>query len=106
MGRSRSRRHGHRSSDDIFDVTPDIECMVRMRTVAEAVAEVRNTVTSAHRRGASVVINIITGKGRNSPGRVSRLKPAIRRLLEGELAPFIMEWYRNVDESGFLVRVK
>lgn len=106
MGRRRSRRNARPPSDDIYDVTPDIVCNVRMQTVAEATAHIRNTVTSARRGGKSVVIDVITGKGQNSPGGMSRLKPAIRRLLEGELAPFIKEWCINTDDSGFLVRVK
>lgn len=106
MARRRSRRNGRPRSDDIYDVTPDIVCNVRMQTVAEATAQVRNTVTTASRGGKSVVIDVITGKGQNSPRGMSRLKPAVRRLLEGELAPFIKEWCRNVDDSGFLVRVK
>ena len=105
MGRRRSRRKGRPSSDDIYDVTPDIVCNVRMQTVTEATAQVRNVVATASRR-ANVVIDVITGKGQNSPGGISRLKPAIRRLLEGELAPFIKEWCINTDDSGFLVRVK
>ena len=105
MGRRRSRRNGRPPSDDIYDVTPDIVCNVRMQTVADATAHVRNTVTTASRR-KNVVIDVITGKGQNSPGGISRLKPAVQRLLEGELAPFIKEWCINTDDSGFLVRVK
>jgi len=105
MARRRSRRNTRPRSDDIYDVTPDIVCNVRMQTVAEATAHVRNTVTTAS-RSKNAVINIVTGKGQNSPGGMSRLKPAIHRLLEGELAPFIKEWCINTDDSGFLVRVK
>ena len=73
--------------------------------MTEATANARNTVMTASRtRGA--VIDVITGKGQNSPGGQSRLKPAIRRLLEGELAPLIKEWCINTDDSGFLVRMK
>ncbi len=105
MGRRRSRRKGRPSSDDIYDVTPDSVCNVRMQTVAEATAHVRNAVMTASRRKGAV-IDVITGKGQNSPGGKSRLKPPIQRLLEGELAPLIREWCINTDDSGFLVRVK
>ena len=105
MGRRRSRRNVRSRSDDIYDVKPDIVCNVRMQTVAEATAHVRNAVTTASRT-KGVVIDVITGKGQNSPGGKSRLKPPIRRLLEGELAPLIKEWCINTDDSGFLVRMK
>ena len=105
MGRRRPSRKGRPSSDDIYDVTPDSVCNVRMQTVADATSHVRNAVMTASRT-KGVVIDVITGKGQNSPGGISRLKPAVRRLLEGELAPLIKEWCINTDDSGFLVRLK
>ena len=104
MGRRRSRRNSRSHSVDIYDVKPEV-CNVRMQTVADATSHVRNAVMTASRT-KGVVIDVITGKGQNSPGGISRLKPAVRRLLEGELAPLIKEWCINTDDSGFLVRLK
>ena len=105
MARRRKPKRPPIHSGDIYDATATVVCNVRMQTVAEATAQVRNAVTTAS-RSKDTVINIITGKGQSSPGGISRLKPAVRRLLEGELAPFIKEWCINTDDSGFLVRVK
>jgi len=51
------------------------------------------------------VVRIITGKGRNSPGR-ARLPSTVRRLLNGELKPYCAEWDVDVDEGAVLVRLR
>jgi len=62
-------------------------------------------VESAARRGPGAVVHIITGKGKGSAGRPV-LCGAVAALLRGELAPRVADWSRDVDEGGFLVRVR
>lgn len=65
----------------------------------------RNFVATAARRTPGAVVHIITGKGKGSPGRPV-LRGAVAALLRGDLAPRIADWSRDVDEGGFLVRVR
>ena len=62
-------------------------------------------VASAHRKQRGELIHIITGKGRHSPdGAV--LKGAVKTLLKGDLAPMIKAFGPDLDEGGYLVRVR
>jgi DNA-nicking Smr family endonuclease len=55
------------------------------------------------RRGE--VAHIITGKGRNSTaGPV--LRPLVGRMLAGDFAPLVAEYSKDLDEAGYLVRLR
>jgi DNA-nicking Smr family endonuclease len=74
-------------------------------TAAEARRLVRSFVESAARRAPGAVVHVITGRGKGSPGRPV-VRGAVAELLRGELAPRVADWSRDVDEGGFLVRVR
>lgn len=75
------------------------------RTAEEARELVRSFVETAARRAPGAVVHVITGKGRGSRERPV-LRGAVAALLRGALAPRIADWSRDVDEGGFLVRVR
>ncbi len=66
---------------------------------------VRRFIETMARRAPGAVVHVITGKGKGSAGRPV-LRGAVAALLRGELAPRIADWSRDVDEGGFLVRVR
>ena len=51
------------------------------------------------------VVHIVTGRGRGSGGRPV-LKPLVGRLLAGELAPFVSEYSKDLNDGGYLVRLR
>ena len=51
------------------------------------------------------VIHLITGRGLGSRGR-ARLPGAVRKALTSEIERFVAEFDKDLDESGFLVRLK
>jgi DNA-nicking Smr family endonuclease len=51
------------------------------------------------------VVHIVTGRGRGSAGRPV-LKPLVGRLLAGELAPFVGEYSKDLNDGGYLVRLR
>ncbi len=71
----------------------------------EARLRVIAVVTAAHRKQRGELVHIITGKGRHSPdGAV--LKGAVKTVLKGDLAPMIKAFGPDLDEGGYLVRVR
>ena len=75
------------------------------RTASEAREMVRSFLALSARRWPGSVVHIITGKGRGSVGRPV-LRGAVAGMLRGELAPRIADWERDIDEGGFLVRLR
>jgi hypothetical protein len=51
------------------------------------------------------VVHIVTGRGLGSRG-APVLPGAVRKVLAGETARFVQEFDRDLDEAGFLVRLK
>ena len=51
------------------------------------------------------VVHIVTGRGRGSAGRPV-LKPLVGRLLAGELAPFVGEYSKDLNDGVYLVRLR
>jgi len=71
----------------------------------EARAYVLNVVASVHRKTPGALVHIITGKGRGSAaGPV--LKGAIRTLLKSGQVPNVETWATDLDDGGYLVRMK
>ncbi len=71
----------------------------------EARLRVIAVVTSAHRKQRGELIHIITGKGRHSSdGAV--LKGAVKTVLKGEAAAMIKAFGPDLDEGGYLVRIR
>jgi hypothetical protein len=113
--RARQRAHGRAGQagrsprfdpgDPLFDAPVHAALDVHGCTAEEARGLVRSFVETAARRAPGAVLHVITGKGRGSPGRPV-LRGAVATLLRGELAPRVTDWSRDVDEGGFLVRLR
>ncbi len=73
-------------------------------TADEARARVQSFLKGARQRRPGELVHIITGKGRNSPGRPV-LKPAVRTLLRASSAQ-VAAFDLDDDEGGFLVRLR
>lgn len=74
-------------------------------TAADARRLVGELLASVARRHPGAVVHVITGKGKRSAGRPV-LSGAVAALLKEGLAPRVADWCRDVDEGGFLVRVR
>jgi len=61
------------SSDDVLGARVVTELDLHGRTQAEAERDVRSFIATAARAHSGSVVRIITGKGRNSPGRLQAL---------------------------------
>jgi DNA-nicking Smr family endonuclease len=72
---------------------------------SEAESQVRNFVVSSSRRHPGKIVHVITGKGRRSlKGPV--LKPLVKRLLQTELSSFVADFAMDLDEAGYLIRLR
>jgi DNA-nicking Smr family endonuclease len=109
--RARQRAHGRAGhprfdpGDPLFDAPVHAALDLHGSTAEEARGLVRSFVETAGRRAPGAVVHIITGKGRGSPGRPV-LRGAVSGLLRGELASRVADWTPDVDEGGFLVRLR
>ncbi len=74
-------------------------------TADEARRLVTGIVGATARANPGAVVHVITGKGRGSAGGPV-LRGTVAALLKGELAPRVADWSRDVDDGGFLVRVR
>jgi DNA-nicking Smr family endonuclease len=106
-----ARRHGGKKrhpvrSTNPYDIRWDFQCDLHGHTVASALQKVENDLKTYRRRKAGAVVHVITGKGDNSPGAVSILKPPVKRALSETLAPMIADFWIDEDDGGFMVRVK
>lgn len=72
---------------------------------ATATVMVRGFVAASKRKYPGKIVRIMTGKGRQSlNGPV--LKPLVKRLLHTELQRFVAESTLDLDEAGYLIRLK
>jgi DNA-nicking Smr family endonuclease len=91
--------------DPLLDARVHAALDLHGRTAEEARALVRSFVGAAGRRTPGAVVHLITGKGRGSVGHPV-LRGVVAALLRGELAPKVADWTRDVDDGGFLVRLR
>lgn len=91
--------------DPLLDARVHAALDLHGRTAEEARELVRGFLTALARRAPGAVVHIVTGKGRGSAGRPV-LRGVVAALLKGELAPRVADWSRDVDDGGFLVRVR
>ena len=91
--------------DPLLDARAHAALDLHGRTAEEARGLVRTFLATLGRRAPGAVVHIVTGKGRGSAGRPV-LRGAVAALLKGELAPRVADWCRDVDEGGFLVRLR
>jgi DNA-nicking Smr family endonuclease len=90
---------------DLLDATPVATLDLHGDTALEAQRRVRDFVTTHSRISRGKVIHIITGRGLGSRGRAV-LPGAVRTALSSEIKRFVEEFDQDLDEAGFLVRMK
>jgi hypothetical protein len=90
---------------DLLDATPAATLDLHGYTGLEAERRVRDFVATHARISRGQVIHIITGKGRGSRGKAV-LPGVVGRALTSDIQRFIDEFDLDLDESGFLVRLK
>ena len=109
MGRGRKRGKGKHPEfgffGDLLDATPVATLDLHGDTALEAQRRVRDFVLTQSRIAKGKVLHIITGRGLGSRGRPV-LPGAVRKTLTGEVSQFVQEFDGDLDESGFLVRLK
>ena len=109
MGRRRKgggRRHPELGAfGDLLDATPVATLDLHGDTALEAERRVRDFILTQSRIARGQVVHIISGRGLGSAGRPV-LPGVARKVLAGEMAPFIQEFDRDLDEAGFLVRLR
>jgi len=93
------------SHDPLLDATPAATLDLHGDTAQEAERRVRDFIRTHARVSPGKVIHVITGKGRGSSGRPV-LPGVVRRVLGGDVARFVADFDRDLDEAGFLVRLK
>ena len=72
---------------------------------SEAEPRVHSFLMSSSRNHSGKIVHVITGKGRRSlKGPV--LKPLVKRLLQTDLSRFVADFALDLDEAGYLIRLK
>ena len=87
------------------DAVPAATLDLHGDTALEAERRVRDFIRTHARISSGRVIHVITGKGRGSAGRPV-LPGVVRRVLGGDVARFVADFDRDLDEAGFLIRLK
>lgn len=108
MGRRKKKKAGGRSPEfgffgDLLDARPAATLDLHGDTALEAQRRVKDFVTTHARISKGKVIHIITGRG--SGGRPV-LPGAVRKALSSEISRFVEEFDKDLDEAGFMVRLK
>ena len=109
MGKRKKKRKGGAPEfgffGDLLDTTPTATLDLHGDTALEAQRRVRDFVTAHSRISKGKVIHIITGRG-GGAGRKPVLPGAVRGVLNGEISRFVQEFDRDLDDGGFLVRLR
>ena len=108
MAKKRGRGGGAPSfggHDPLLDATPAATLDLHGDTALEAERRVRDFIRTHQRISRGRVLHVITGKGRGSTGRPV-LPGVVRRVLSGDVAQYVADWDRDLDEAGFLIRLK
>lgn len=74
-------------------------------TAAEAEAQLEQFLLGWSHRRSGAVLRVITGRGNRSPGGPV-LRPRVRALLAGRLAPWVEEYVIEAGGGAYLIRVR
>jgi DNA-nicking Smr family endonuclease len=109
MGKRKKRSKGRQPEfgffGDLLDATPVATLDLHGDTALEAQRRVRDFIETQSRIAGGQVVHIITGRGLGSRGRPV-LPGAVRNALKGEAARFVQEFDRDLDDAGYLVKLK
>ena len=90
---------------DLLDATPVATLDLHGDTALDAERRVKDFILTQSRISKGQVVHIITGRGLGSRGKPV-LPGAVRKVLAGEVSRFVQEFDRDLDEAGFLVRLR
>lgn len=103
MAKKRSIRE--RALLDIWEAPMAATLDLHHHTRDQARVSLENFVTRCSRAHSGKVVHIITGKGNRSiHGPV--LPGLVRGMLENGLRPYVAEVQKDLDEAGFVVRMR
>lgn len=109
MGKRRKGRRGKHPEfgifGDLLDATPVATLDLHGDRALDAERRVRDFIKTQSRISRGQVIHIVTGRGLGSRGRPV-LPGVVRKVLTGEMARFVQEFDKDLDEAGFLVRLR
>jgi hypothetical protein len=110
MGRRKRRGGSSRIPEfgftgDLLDATPVATLDLHGDTALDAERRVRDFIATHARISRGKVVHIITGRGLGSRGRAV-LPGVVRRALGGDLGRFVEEFDRDLDEAGFMVKLR
>ena len=91
--------------NDLLDATPDSTLDLHGDSAHQAERRVKDFVRSQALLRGQRVIHIITGRGLGSK-RGPVLLGVVKRLLDSELSAQVTEYDRDLDEGGFLIRLR
>ncbi len=109
MARRRKKAEGRHPElggfGDLLDARPVATLDLHGDTALEGERRVKDFIATHARISRGKVVHIITGRGMGSGGRPV-LPGAVRRALGSEISRFVEEYDRDLDEAGFLVRLR
>lgn len=95
--------------DPLLDAEPAAPLDLHGDTALDAERRVRDFIRTHARISSGRVVHVITGKGRGSRGRPV-LPGVVRRVLtddgEAGVARFVAEFDRDLDDAGFLIKLR
>ncbi len=99
------RKPDRRQGDSLLDA-PIAEALdLHGFRADEARGALKAFLTTWRGRGRGLVVHVITGRGKNSPGGPV-LGRKVAALLRGELQPLVAEWAPDYHDGGFMVRLR
>ena len=109
MGR-RKKRHGSRSpgfggQDPFLDARPGATLDLHGSTGLQAESRTHDFIVTQARVSPGAMVHIITGRGHGSGGRPV-LPGAVKRVLQGSASQFVADFDKDLDDGGYLVRLR
>lgn len=106
----RKKKRGQRTPvfgapDALLDARPAATLDLHGDTALEAERRTHDFIVTHARVSPGEVVHVITGRGRGSAGRPV-LPGAVKRVLDGSAGAFVAEYDRDLDDGGFLVRLR
>ena len=71
----------------------------------EAERRTHDFIVTQSRLSRGGVVHVITGRGRGSAGRPV-LPGAVKRVLRGSARQFVTEYDRDLDDGGYMIRLR